>query len=72
MEATLAGVRYFASWYAFVLLHEAREMWSALPGPWPVKVAICLACLAIPGGFDEIALFAVLRILKARRERRMA
>ena len=68
----LAGVRYLAEWYWTVIKWEARETWSALPGPWWVKVAIIVGCLAIPGQLDEIALLAVLKAVRARKARREA
>ena len=29
-----------ASWWAYVLRYEAREMWRALPGPWWCKTLL--------------------------------
>lgn len=62
---------FYVRWVWFWVKSEAREMWRALPGPWWVKVAICLACLAVPGELDEIALIVVLRYFRARRARRL-
>ena len=55
------------SWWAYVIRYEAREMWRALPGPWPVKVLLVVACQAIPGPLDEIALLAVVAAVRKRR-----
>ena len=58
------------SWWAYVIRYEAREMWRALPGPWPVKVLLVVACQAIPGPLDEIALLAVVAAVRKRRSSR--
>lgn len=61
-----------ASWWAYVLRYEARQMWRALPGPWPVKVLLVIACQAIPGPLDEIALLTVVAAIRKRRAMRGA
>ena len=53
-------------WWVYVARTQARELWDALPGPWPVKVLLIVACQAIPGPLDEIAVVA---IAAARRHR---
>ena len=58
------------SWWAYVIRYEAREAWRALPGPWPVKVLLVVACQAIPGPLDEIALLAVVAAVRKRRSSR--
>ena len=58
------------SWWAYVIRYEAREMWRGLPGPWPVKVLLVVACQAIPGPLDEIALLAVVAAVRKRRSSR--
>ena len=58
-----------ASWWAYVLRHEARELWRALPGPWWCKALLIVVCLAIPGPQDEILLALVVAALRKRRER---
>lgn len=63
-----AGV---ASWWAYVVRYEARELWRALPGPWWVKVLLIIVTQAIPGPQDEALLLlivAICRKCKARRE----
>lgn len=60
------------SWWAYVIRYEAREMWRALPGPWPVKVLLVVACQAIPGPLDEIALLAAVAAFRKRQARRAA
>ena len=44
-----------ASWWAYVLRYEVRELWQALPGPWWCKALLIVVCLAIPGPADEVA-----------------
>jgi len=46
-------------WWTHVISVQARDMWTALPGPWPVKVLLIVACQLIPGPLDEIALITV-------------
>lgn len=58
------------SWPAFLARYYTRETWRGLPGPWPVKVALCAVCLAIPGPQDEILLIAVTQALRARQARK--
>lgn len=58
-----------AGWWAYVVRCEARELWRSLPGPWPVKAVLIIACLAIPGPLDEIALVAVAGALRRRKSR---
>lgn len=60
------------SWWAYVVRYEAGEMWRAMPGPWPVKVALLAVMLAIPGQLDEIVFFAVMSALRKRRARKVA
>lgn len=44
-----------------------RAQWRALPGPWPVKVALIVLAVAEPGPFGEIALGAYTNTVAARR-----
>ena len=59
------------SWWAYVVRYEARATWEAMPGPWPVKVALIVVLAAIPGQLDEIAFFAVLGAVRKRQARRV-
>lgn len=68
-----------AWWHALTVWHVAKafaaETWAAIPGPWPVKILVCallMACLAIPGPFDELAVLAMIRLARKRRERQAA
>lgn len=61
-----------ASWWAYVLRYEARELWRALPGPWWVKVLLIVVLSLIPGQFDEVIFLAVLSALRKRRAAREA
>ena len=36
-------------WPAFLARYYLRQMWDDLPGPWPVKAALVVLCLACPG-----------------------
>jgi hypothetical protein len=54
-----------ASWVA----HKLAALWRALPGPWPVKAALLVLCVAIPGPLDEIALLALAGYLAVRKAR---
>jgi hypothetical protein len=54
----------------FLASYYVRETWAGLPGPWPVKVALIAACLAIPGPQDEVLLLAVTQFCRARRARK--
>lgn len=58
-----------AAWWAFLARYYARQLWDSLPGPWPVRVLLIGACLAIPGPADEIALAAVVAACRARKRR---
>jgi hypothetical protein len=60
------------AWPLFLARHYAAELWRDLPGPVPVKIALIVVCLAIPGGFDEIALVALTRVYRAWRLRKAA
>lgn len=61
-----------ARWWAWLAARYARQLWDSLPGPWPVRVALLAACLAIPGPADELALAAVVAVCRARKARRAA
>ena len=61
-----------ASWWAYVIRYEAREMWRALPGPWWCKVLLLAVCTAIPGPQDELILLAVVAAFRKRKARREA
>lgn len=61
-----------ARWWAYLAGRYARQLWDSLPGPWPVRVALVAACLAIPGPADELALAALVTVCKARKARRNA
>jgi len=69
-RATATGVWH--SWPVFLARHYTRETWDGLPGPWPVKVALCAVCLAIPGPQDEILLLAFTQFCRARKARKAA
>jgi hypothetical protein len=66
------AVKAVISWWAYVLKHEAREMWRALPGPWWCKVLLIIVTQAIPGPQDEIALLLICGWLRKRRARKVA
>jgi hypothetical protein len=59
-------------WAWFLVRFYAVRLWRDLPGPWPVKVVLIVACVAIPGPFDEVALVALPRVCRAWRNRRHA
>lgn len=61
-----------AAWWAYVIRHETREMWRALPGPWWCKALLIGVCLAIPGPQDEILLALVVAYFRKRQARRAA
>lgn len=56
-------------WPVFVARCQVRSLWEGLPGPWPVKAALCVACLAIPGPQDELLLLAVTAAFRVWRGR---
>ena len=58
------------AWWVFVVRHEVRELWRALPGPWWCKVALLVVTQVIPGPADDVALLAVLGYLRKRRAHR--
>jgi hypothetical protein len=63
------------NWYVVALWLTVRRFWANLPGPWYVKVIILLAfiaCLAIPGPADEIALAALIAWWGRRQSRKSA
>ena len=64
-----------ASWWAYVIRYEAREVWRALPGPWPVKIlliALLAAGQLIPGELDELLLLLAIGWVKRRLDQRQA
>lgn len=61
--------RLWDTWPVYLARYYLARLWRDMPGPWPVKVAIFALCLAIPGPFDELALVALPRILRAWRAR---
>jgi len=63
---------FYASWLWWWLKDEAREMWRALPGPWWLKLLLCLLCLAIPGPADELGLIVLVKVCRAWRARKEA
>jgi hypothetical protein len=58
-----------AGWWWYVAKATARGLWDGLPGPWPVKVLLVVACTAIPGALDEIALLALVAWARRRKAR---
>ena len=59
------------SWWAYVVRYEARATWEAMPGPWPVKVALIVVLALIPGQLDELLFLAVLGAVRKRQARRV-
>lgn len=59
-----------AAWWWLVTRITARQFWDALPGPWPVKVTLLVVCVAIPGGFDELVLLAVVAWWRRQKGRK--
>lgn len=66
-----------AWWHALTVWHVAKafaaETWESIPGPWPAKILVCVllvACLAIPGPFDEMLVLALIKLARKRREKR--
>jgi hypothetical protein len=47
------------SWPVYAARWYLRRMWDDLPGPAWCKALLIVACLAIPGPVDEIALIAI-------------
>ena len=60
------------AWPVFLARHYAREAWDGLPGPWPVKVVLLVACQFIPGGFDEWALIVLTQAVRRYKAKRAA
>lgn len=60
---------HLASWWGYVARYEARRLWESMPGPWPVRVLLIVACAAVPGPADELALAAIVAACRARRRR---
>jgi hypothetical protein len=57
-------------WLRLAYLFWVVDTWRALPGPVWVRVALLVACLAIPGPQDELLLIAVTAALRARKARK--
>jgi hypothetical protein len=60
-----------ASWWWTVVRVSARAGWDALPGPWPVKVALIVLLAAgqlIPGELDEMLLLLAIGWVKRRMD----
>lgn len=64
-----AEVAAMARWYAYAVWCALRQTWDDMPGPWWVKVALIVICVAIPGPQDEILLLALTRVFRAWRKR---
>jgi hypothetical protein len=67
--------RFRLTWIAWSVREFFRDLWDGIPGPWPVKVLamlVLLACLGIPGPFDEMAVILLLRYAARRRAGRRA
>ena len=63
----LAGL--WQLWPVFLARYYVRQTWRDLPGPVPVKVALVVICLAIPGPQDELILLALVKVCRAWRAR---
>jgi hypothetical protein len=64
-----------AAWWWCVVRMSARAGWDALPGPWPVKIALILLLAAgqlIPGELDEVLLLLAIGYVKRRMDARKA
>jgi hypothetical protein len=64
-----------AAWWWTVVRMSARQGWDALPGPWPVKVALVLLLIAgqaIPGELDELLLILAIGWVKRRLDAKNA
>jgi hypothetical protein len=69
-EHDMSGMADLAGFWLYAVRTEIRSMWDSLPGPWPVKLALVVACQAIPGPLDEIALVAVVAAWRRYRARK--
>lgn len=58
-----------ARFWACAIWFTVRQAWAALPGPWPVKLALIIACQLIPGPLDELALLAIVAAWRRYRAR---
>jgi hypothetical protein len=60
-------------WPAYVVADFIRDTYRSLPGPWWCKAMLVAICLAIPGPQDELLLLAIVAIsrrIRARKQRR--
>ena len=64
--------RVWHSWPVFLARYYSAGTWRAMPGPWPVKLALIAVCQVIPGQADELILVAVTQAFRARKARQMA
>jgi hypothetical protein len=63
----------FAIWHAwpvFLARYYVHRTWDDLPGPTWVKALLIVACVAIPGPADELALIGITRICRTWRAHR--
>lgn len=58
------------SWPVYLARYYAKQTWRDMPGPAPVKIALVVACLLIPGPQDELLLIAFTRACRAWRKRK--
>ena len=75
MNAYAEWTRFRVAWLAWSVQGFFRDMWDAIPGPRPVKIAIMsvlVACLLIPGPLDEMGVILAIRGLAWLRRRRLA
>lgn len=72
MRARALALRAWHSWPVYCARDLLVSLWNGLPGPWPVKVLLILACQLIPGGFDEWALIMVTAAWRRYHARKLA
>lgn len=71
-QASKTTAKAWNTWPVFLARYYLRQTWEGLPGPWPVKVALLVVCVAIPGPQDELILLALTQVCRARAARKAA
>jgi hypothetical protein len=71
MRELTAALGIFTAWYWMGVKMLAGDLWTALPGPWPVKLLVVLVLLAIPGPQDELLLVLFLSWRKRRLAKKL-
>lgn len=68
---------FWHSWPVFLARYYTRDLWRAMPGPMPVKLALFILLLAliglcqlVPGQFDDVLVVLAVNWLRNRSQKK--